>query len=275
MYIQYDSQGFISPNVSLAEEEIPNFPAMPGYTALFLDDTQYADVRNNITQYKVINGVPVKQSFFTLSAINGTITATLNNPPSTPPTNCKFTLLGNEFDEPLTNNVATISFVFHPAAVGQSAVVEVSCDAANSIPSSVNIGGLLSSFPIQAYADTTDGKNHITPIQKAVFQGFYALTIPSQIVAANTLTSTSLLLDLVGNILTTPAVISALSDNQKNVINDLKANVLGNLPITFENAFPLNGTKNIHYADFVTNMPVFAEASLSYIKDVTTIPNLV
>lgn len=271
-YFQYDlTTGMIYP---LLSETVPTTQGM-GMLGPFPQETASADIvmaYNYPNRYLVQNGQLIEQPYFTLSSNNGTVTATLNNPPSAPPTSCSFSILGQSIAETLTNNVATLTLVIHPAVASQQFSVSVS--ATGCVQATASAGGAETGISLQAYKDTS-GNWHVAPTQKAVLQAYYTSLVPQQEVAANTLAAISLLADIVFNVLATPTVIATLTTNQQNMINDFKANVLPNLPITAANAYPSGGTKEIHYANFETNMPKYAESVTGYNADVAAIPNLV
>lgn len=226
-------------------------------------------------RYIVQNGALVEQPYFSLTAATASgsavFTATLNNPPTTPPTSCTFAVLGQNITATLTANTAMLTLAIHPSVASQS--FSVSVTATGSVQATTTAGGTASGVPMQAYQDAS--KNwHIAPTMKAVLQGYYASLVPEQLVAANTLVGISLLADVVFNVLLTPAVIAALSLNQQNAINDFKANISGVLPLTLANAFPAGGAKEIHYESFEENMPTYAESVTGYNADVVAIPNL-
>ena len=57
MYLFYDSNGRIASSIgALAPEELTYIPT--GYTALYLDDNEYLDIKNNYTNYTIIDGMP-------------------------------------------------------------------------------------------------------------------------------------------------------------------------------------------------------------------------
>lgn len=278
-WLIYDQNGvlYYPPQVS-ATNPWPNPPATLTVIS-FPQDTAPANVVMAYTypnRFLVQNGALVEQPYFSVSAQvssgQATLTATLNNPPATPPTSATFTVLGQSISATLTNNVATLTLAIHPSVMTQQ--VQASVSAAGCAQATVALGGTGITFPLQAYKDSS-GNWHIAPTQKAVLQGYYASLVPQQEVAANTLVAVSLLADFVFDVLATPAVVSALSPNQQNAINDFKANILPNLPITSANAYPSGGPKEIHYANFEANMPKYAESVTGYNADVANIPNLV
>jgi len=58
MYLFYDSNGRIASSIgAVAPEELTYIPV--GYTALYLDDNEYPDIKNNYTNYTIINDVPM------------------------------------------------------------------------------------------------------------------------------------------------------------------------------------------------------------------------
>jgi hypothetical protein len=220
-------------------------------------------------------GAFVEQPFFTLSATsasgNITLTATLNNPPATPPTSCTFSVLGQTITAPLTSNVATLTLAVHPSVASQQ--LSISVTTTGCVQAAVIAGGTASGIPLQAYQDVAKAWR-VAPTLKAVLQAYYASLIPQQLVAANTLVGISLLADAIFNVLLTPSVVANLTTDQQNMVKDFQANVSKILPLTLANACPASGTKEIHYESFEANMPIYAESVTGYNADVANIPNL-
>ena len=270
-YFQYDlTTNKIYP---LLQDTTPQVQGM-GLLGPYPQDTASEDVvmaYNYPDRYLVQNGQLIKQSYFTLTDNNGTLTAILNNPPATVPMSCTFSVLEQSITEALTNNTATITLTMHPAVANQSFQVNIS--AAGCVQATAQIGGTASGVPLQAYQDSSNNW-HIAPMQKSVLQAYYASVVPSQIVPANMLAAVSLLSDVVFNVLATPAAVSALTADQQNAINDFKANILPHLPITLANAYPANGSREIHYASLEVNMPTYAQSVNGYNADLASIPNL-
>jgi hypothetical protein len=226
------------------------------------------------SRYLYQNGAFVEQPYFSLSATsasgNITLTATLNNPPATPPASCTFEVLGQAITETLTSNTATLTLAIHPSVVSQS--LQVSILATGCVQATTTAGETASGIPLQAYKDASSNW-HIAPTQYAVLQAYYAGVVSAQVVAANTLVAISLLSDI-ARILMTPTVIATLTTDQQNSVNDFIANIAGKMPITLANAYPSGGTREIHYASLEANTPLYGESVTGYNADILTIPNL-
>ena len=235
---------------------------------------------NNPSQYLYENGKFVHQPYFTLANSNSTITATLNNPPATPPTSATFIVCGQTFTEALTNGQATLTLAIHPSVVTQA--INVSVSATGCVGSSINIGGTASQVELQVYTPT-GGIPTVAPTgagSKAYLSAYYALSPASlQSLLADIGTAVSLLTDVVFSVLVPFAQQStyaplSLSANQSNALADIKANVLPNLFTTLSNAYPSGGVKQLQYADYTKDLAGSYKAYESYMSDLQNIPNL-
>lgn len=261
-----------------------NIPDGCGVIGPFLQDTapkEVIDAYHNPDKYLIKEGSLVLQPYFTLTFTNGVITATLNNPPAKPPTDCVFSILGKAFMEAMTDNQATFSIQVHPSITSQQ--INVTASAEGCIDGTMNIGGT-GTYPLQIYTDT-QGVNHIAPINKAVLQAFYTSIVTPAYAIADLTTGLGLAFHvLFSKVLpaltsgTNPAI--TLSANENNTLNDIAAAIIGKIPVTMEDSAPLPSsgqpqTYDRHYESFRNHWADAATAFQDYALDLEEIPNLV
>ena len=98
----------------------------------------------------LINGSPaalVLQSYWTVTATESTstageytLTATLNNPPSTAPTSATFTVAGGTIDAAISSDTATATIQLHETVTSQPVAVTVSASGTVSGSTTINSG---------------------------------------------------------------------------------------------------------------------------------------
>lgn len=266
-------------------EEYTNIPEGCGVIGPFPQDTASTEVLDayaNPDKYLVQDGALVLQPYFTLTFTNGTVTATLNNPPATPPTSCTFAILGKTFTAPIASNKATLTVQIHPSITTQQ--INVTVSATGCIDGTTNIGGQATTAPLQAYTDTS-GVNYISTTSKAVIQSFYTSTITPAYAIADLTTGLGLAFHvLFSKVLpaltsgTTPLI--TLSANEKNALSDIAAFAIGKIPVTMETSaqVPAAGqpqTYDRHYQSFRDHWAAVQTAFQNYATDLANIPNLV
>lgn len=228
----------------------------------------------------------VEQPYFTVATSGNagtwTLTATLNNPPATPPADATFTINGTQETATLTNNQATLTVVVHPSVA--NAPINVTAGAAGCATShAVNIGGNTAPpVALQTYTPS-GGTPMVAPTgvgSKAFLEAWYALNpLSIESLLADIGTAVNLLTDAVFNVLLpfaeqaayTPVTLTA---DQQNALNDIKTNVLPNVYTTLANAFPSGGTKQTQYSHYVTDLGLSYKNFQAYENDLNTIPNL-
>ncbi|KLU64006.1 hypothetical protein DEAC_c40000 [Desulfosporosinus acididurans] len=283
LYTLADGKIYNQPYLGSAEEWT-NIPEGCGVLGPFPQDTaspEVLDAYANPYKYIVKDGVLVLQPYFTLTFTGGTITATLNSPPTTPPTSCDFTILGKTFTEVLTNNQATLSVQIHPSIASQQIQITASSDGC--VNESLNIGGQ-GTTSLQIYTDS-QRVNHIAPVSKSVLQSFYTSVISPAYALADLTTGAGLMFHvLFSKVLpaltggTNPLI--TLSDNEKNTLSDISSAILGKIPVTMEISAPLPAsgqtqTYDRHYESFRDHWAEVESAFQNYATDLENIPNLV
>jgi len=144
MIIYYaPTTGAIQSAISAAKDP-GTYPKNPG-TPLYLDDATYTDVWDHLNWYLIQDGVPVAQPAWSVTALESTstsgqytATATLHNPPTTPPSEATFTVAGQTFTEAITSNQAILTLAVHPLLATQQVAVQVS--ASSTVAGSTVIG---------------------------------------------------------------------------------------------------------------------------------------
>lgn len=261
--------------------QVPDGSQEPSWATTTFDDSQVPkEVLMQPNLYVYQNGEFVLQPHFTVttSVSNSEfiITATLNNPPSTPPSSVTFTIGSWTQTATLSNNQASITVQLHPSLA--SCAVPVSVSATGCVGASTTIGGA-QPLPIGIQVFTPSGSSSpmiapVGPGSKSFLAAYYSLSAGSlETYLADIGTVISLLTDAVFNVLF-PAVNPTLNSNQQNAYNDIKANALPNLYTTLNNAYPSGGTKQLQYADYLAGLSSTFKAYESYAQDLETIPGL-
>jgi len=107
-----------------------------------LDATQQA-VWNAPNTYLYQNGAFVAQSFWTLSSTASsdtyTVTATLNNPPTTPPSTATLTIAGSTLTANIASNQAVFTAALHPTVA--MLAISATVSATSTVSRSMTLGG--------------------------------------------------------------------------------------------------------------------------------------
>jgi len=280
LYTETTGQIYGAPYLGTAEEWT-NIPEGCGVIGpIDQSDSTATDAYQHPERYLVQNGELVLQPYITITSSESSgsynITATLNNPPSTPPSSVTFTIGSWTQTSTLANNQASITVQMHPSL--SSYAVPVSVSATGCVGASATIGGT-QPLPIGIQVFTPSGSSTpmvapVGPGSKSFLAAYYSLSAGSlETYLADIGTVISLLTDAVFNVLF-PAVNPTLNANQQNAYNDIKANALPNLYTTLNNAYPSGGTKQLQYADYLAGLSSTFKAYESYAQDLETIPGL-
>lgn len=117
---------------------------------------------NNPNRYLVTGSTPalVAQPFWTVTATASASTAaeyslvaTLNNPPSTPPTTCAFNVAGGGITADITSNQATATIQLHESVANQPVSVHVSASGTVSGQTTINSG--TATTPLQLWTPSS------------------------------------------------------------------------------------------------------------------------
>lgn len=236
-------------------------------------DTLQQEVFNSPNLYLYQNNEFVSQPYFTLSTStpstpNGTvtITATLNNPPSTPPSEVTFSIGTSTLTSILSNGQASITLQIHPSVQNQN--IQVSVSATGCIGTSTNIGGNQSGVFVQVVTPI-GGIPTVGPASNVAveyLQQYYAVNQTTvEALLTNTFTAINILFDTVFNVIlpslqNTSYTPISLSANQQQAVSAIKSDVLANLVTTLSNGYPSGATSpQMQFGAFLQNFERGAE----------------
>lgn len=157
-------------------------------------------------------------------------TATLNNPPATPPTSCTITVAGVASTVTLSGGVATLAFVVDASATGQT--LAVSAAATGCVSGQASIGAA-STFALTASAAT--GTLTVIPAAVGDYQAYLFSQFPNLYVALQMTAAIQHLSYDMHRIACTPLETSMTSAEQAT-FSDLTTNVFPDLVLTLANA---------------------------------------
>ncbi|MCF8566924.1 hypothetical protein LLE49_19580 [Alicyclobacillus tolerans] len=299
----YDSTGTIKEKWETGATEWTNLNGYAGAVSFALTDTTAQDAYANPSRYTVQKGALVAQPYWTLTNTSGTITATLNNPPATPPTSCTFTVCGQTYTETVTNGTATLTLQVHPSVANQQ--IDVAVSTTGCVDGVINIGGSSTDVSLQVIAPS-GGTPTVGPVGTGAvryLQTFYAInntTIEALMVNAST--GINLLLEMafvkqmaamrliqsmatyLQGLATNPWAPStqdksdlttidiAANANENNTVQDLLANVIPQQWTTLANAYPSGATKQMQYNAFVANFETGASNVSEFMQALATFP---
>jgi hypothetical protein len=295
----YDSSGNIEESQRNDTTEWTNLNGYAGVISFDESDSVAKDAFNNKDKYIIQNNELVLQPYFTLASAvsNGTtaITATLNNPPVTLPTQATFSVLGQTYTETLTNGQASLPLTLHPSIAEQQINVEVS--AIGCVSGTLNIGGSGASIPMKVVTTTTP--NTISPVYRSDGEAYYARVIPAETLFADIGTANSLvthfafdkvpaalrlmnsLINWAKNPTYAPFALSdqdtadvatiTLSVDEVNGLADIETNLMPSLYTTLANAYPQEGIKQLQYARYVADSQTSYNSFSDYVRDVQTL----
>ena len=283
MILYYDSTtGAIQSAISAASDP-QTYPANPG-TPLYVDDATYPTLRRHLDWYCVQDGVPVAQPAWSVSAAAGTtsgqwtVTATLHNPPSTPPTSATFTVAGTTFTETVTSGQATLTLAIHPTLGNQRVTVTVSASGTASGSTAigtdapligqqiVTLSGIPTVSPggpgsldyvLQAQASTVDPAQQINSLAVAVGEILHVLhakVLPALQASAYT-----------------PITLSA---DETTALDDLTTNVLPAIVPRLATLYPSGGSPMPIYAQMKAALATIQAAMDATNTALTELPGL-
>ena len=159
-----------------------------------------------------------------------TATATLNNPPSTPPTSCAITVAGVASTVALTSNAATLAFTVDPSATGQKLMV--SAAATGCVTGQASIGAV-SAFALKASAAT--GTLTVIPAAVGDYQAYLFSQFPNLYVALQMTAAIQHLSYDMHRVACAP-LESSMTAAEQATFSDLVTNVFPDLVLTLANA---------------------------------------
>jgi hypothetical protein len=250
-------------------------------------DTPTLDaVLANPSRYAYQGGQVVALPYLTLatSTASGvtTVTATLNAPPSTPPTSVTFAVAGKAVTAPLSGSplTATLQVQVHPSVAGGSIPVAVS--AQGCVGASIDLG--VAGAPNDTLQLVGSAQPYlIAPTRKAWVRqwSFGGGSVdPEELIAGAVaaLQDIYTMVSVLAHALTTkvlPALTASaytpvsLSAAEQQALSDLQANVAPDLAATLANLLALE-----QYAEVRARVAAYQQAAQAYAAAVAQIPNL-
>ena len=295
MYIFYSSSGAIQDAVEADSSDVKMSWIPPNTTALYLDDTTWQDVWDHRDRYLIVSGVPVLQPYFTLATTTAsgvaTITATLNNPPSTLPTDAAMAFLSTAVPLTLSGTPPTASMeVAIDAMVSQQAIV-VSATAAGCVGASANLGAGTDSSALQVFAPDATGNTSTTAYRvattsKTVARAYYTgissvqnqldvLTEALQnLYAADGLVMHVFFSKVLPALTQSSYTAVSLTSDESNALADVQTNLLQYLTLTLANAYPSGGSRQHLYQSMLNTSPAYNQGASGYVAFLADTPNL-
>lgn len=228
----------------------------------------------------------VLQPYWTLTATESTatpgqytVTATLNNPPATPPTTATFAVAGATYSEAVASNKATLTLQIHPTISDQQVDVQVS--ASGTVDGSLTIGTGPQKIGQQSWTDANTvnwvGPGGIGSLDYVMGADASTLSQAQQINAIAVVLGE--LTDLVhGTIIPSMQQASytplALDADQDNAFKDITANVTPKIVTKLGSLYPSGGTEMPTYAQMKTALATIQQAVKATNTALTAIPNL-
>ncbi len=144
------------PPIQAATNPWPKPPTSWSVASFATTDTTAILAAANPQWYLIQGGALVVQPYWlvtatesTTAAAEYTLTATLNNPPATPPTQATFTVAGGTITTSVSNNQATTAIQLHASVASQPVPVQVSASATVSGSTTINSG--TATIPLQLW----------------------------------------------------------------------------------------------------------------------------
>ena len=252
-----------------------------------LTDNTAAAAYVNPGRYLVQNGALVAQPYLTLAASapsNGavTLTATLNDPPATPPADVTFTVAGNTFTEAFANGTATLTVDVHPS-VAQFAI-PASVAATGCVGAQTTFGGTQQAPVALQCAPLVGGTvPTVTPCgtgSLAYLQNFAgASSIPAEHVLGDVATADAISLDALCGTNGALAALQAAgiwkpTTAQSAGLAWVRTNVLPSLPVTLATILDSSGHPVQPAAQFAADQAAAATAFGNFAQWVATMTNL-
>ncbi|NMP20792.1 hypothetical protein [Sulfobacillus harzensis] len=240
-------------------------------------------------QWFLIQGDPpalVMQPYWILEATSGTnnqytLTATLNNPPSTPPTSATLTVLGSTYTAMVSNNTATWTIDVHPSCVHFPVAATVA--ATGTVSGSATFGGTQTpSVALQCVPLTGGTVPTVTPTgpgSSEFLQSFYASGISAAHQPGDIATADAIAFD---TLFGTAGILAVLikagtwtpTSAQQAAITWIQNNINTNLPVTLAGSLDSSGNPIQPVAQYAQDLATAAQAFQSFATDMASIPGL-
>lgn len=265
-----------------------------------LDDTATPtglSVFANQENYLIVAGAAVLRPYWTLtqSTTSGVVTviATLDNPPTTLPTDTTFTVAGTTIPVTLSTTAPyTASVAFTADTLVQVQSIPVLVTATGVKRARIDIGTSSgSNSSIQAIAPSTTGNTSTTAYRITTTSKDYAAmafmeqaqTDMAAILGSLQTLVQMMLVDLYGKggirqslaqSTYTPVPLDT-AGNEANALADIQANLLPHTGWSLANVLPVGGAEMYHYAATKVHIPNTTNAALQYAQFIAETPNLV
>jgi len=162
MYVFYDAQGIIQ-SIAVASSPIEGYSwPFPGLTELYLDDTKYADVRQEPMMYKIVSNAPVKQA------------QPVNTPTLAAAQQAKITEIENAYSQALTSG-------FTSSASGTAvefAYTDINQTKFSKLLAADTKGWL--TYPVTVYAADASAISLTQPQLEKIFQDIFTFEMVSE-----------------------------------------------------------------------------------------------
>ncbi len=147
-FLYETSTGIIQqPPIQAVTNPWPNPPSSWSVASFATTDTTAILAAANPAWYLVQSGALVIQPHWLVTATASTTTsgeyslsATLENPPATPPSTCAFAVAGGTLSATVSNNTATATIQLHASVASQPVTVQVSASGTVSGSTTINSG---------------------------------------------------------------------------------------------------------------------------------------
>lgn len=261
-----------NPDGSIVVPPLGNAVLPVGCVDFTWDDTKTPTldaVLANPSRYAYQSAAVVALPYLTLatSTASGvtTVTATLNAPPSTPPTSVTFAVAGASITVPLAGSPLTAALSVAVDAILAGASVPLSVAATGCVGAALDLatpGGV--AVPLQAIAPGTTGNASTTAYRIATTSRDFILGVAaSQVSQQRQVNAIAVALgwllhfahnDLIPWMQQASYKAFAPTANQGNAQSDIVANLIPHVPYTLADIYPSGGTPVAVYAQMKADM---------------------
>ena len=282
MYWYYDSAGKI-----IGYSATPHDAWAKLYSQVELDAETSAPMEANPHGYTLPSGVPTPMAQWSVTQATAsgttTITATLNNPPTTLPSSVTWTLQSSTIAGTVSSSgIATLDLTWHPSVATTRTSVSVSASGTVGGEITLHSG---SSAPLQLVSPTTSGDPYIVaPTTYTQLRAYYlGLSPETQIqLLTQTLQNLYLATALMGRTISEkilPALTSGtytpitLSSTEQAALTNWQTNIQSSL-MGWDSLLDSGGHPIAPYAEMLADAPRYLKGMQAYTQDCQTIPNL-
>lgn len=245
-------------------------------------------------RYLIIGSTPalVEQPYWVVTPTESTTTAgeyslaaTLNNPPSTPPSTATFTVAGGTISATIASNQATATLQLHASVASQPVTVQVS--ASGTVSGSTTINSGTPAIGQQLIPATSSSPALVAPTgtgSRAYLRAFYLGLTPQTQVAILTEALQNLMITVgVTNRLLTEKILPmlqassytplSLTSAETAAITNWTDTVQANM-VAWSDLLDGSGTPIAPYSELQAQAPTVLSAMQGYAEAAATLPNL-